>query len=469
MTGDIAGAFAVSNLLDMDEAAFAEMLSANLRAIGGINRYLILGQDTSTNDDGSGGLAIVWSVVETGRLGDILLDIYLERPEGSEDWRVTTTGGEAVGPEGFVRPPETDPHGEPLASTDARPGRLGEYEDSLLKAAFEGAPGGGIPVIVSPKIELAYVVAGLTGRAPEVTGSRTVLGPDALRHFKDYRSHAAVTAMDFVHRRGLSYDAVAKFASCFSDPPGLEQVFPFGDYLCSRTYGIGRRDREARLLDLGERLRAFYADADFGSYLQDHQEDYDAMVAGIKGALPQSVPETLKAYYGTGHSAYVVVVSAISGNYALTLEEDGWTCAVAVISGRLVTSSSDLDSGLWSLLVHEWSHTLVKPALSLNEELIASYVHLYPAIAKDMTSGGQAYGSWRIAVEEHIIRAAEARMVSARWGVAEAERTLSRHEDRGFRYIRLFYDRLAEFEDDRETFPTFADFVPRLLSALDGV
>jgi hypothetical protein len=469
MTGDIAGACAVFNLPeDMDEGGFAEMLSENLQAIGGINRYLILGQDTGMDDDRSGELAIVWSVVETERAGDILLDIYLGRPEGSEDWRVSMADGEVVGSEGFVRPPEADPEGEPLASAAARPHRLGEYEDTLLEAALEGAPDGGIPVIVSPKIELAFVVAGLTGSAPEFAGYRTVLGPDALRHFKGYRGHGAVTAMDFVQRKGLRYDSVAKFASCFSDPPGLEQVLPFGDYLCSRAYGLGRSNKETRLLDLGERLRAFYADADFGSFLQEHQEDYDAMVAGIKEVLPQGVPDTLKAYYGTSHSAYVVVVSAFSGNYALTLEEDDWTCAVAVISGRHVGSSGDLGSSLWGLLIHEWSHTLVGPALDLNEELIASYADLFPVIAEDMTSGGLAYGSWAMAVEEHIIRAAEARMMLARKGAEEAERVLSRHEDLGFRYIRLFYDRLAEFEDDRQTFPTFADFVPRLLSALDG-
>jgi hypothetical protein len=467
--GDNAGVRAVFNVSeDMDEGEFVKTLSANLQAIGGIKRYLILGQDTGMDDDGSKELAIVWSVVKTGRAGDMQLDIYLERPKGTGDWRITTTGGAPGGPGGLVRPPKADPEGKPLASTDARLHRLGEYEDTLLKAALKGSQEGGIPVIVSPKIELAFVVAGLAGSAPEFAGPNAVLGSDALRYFRKHRGHEAVRAMDFVHRRGLRYDAIAKFASCFSDPPGLEQVFPFGDYLCSRTYGIGRSDKEARLLDLGERLRTFYTDAGFGSYLQEHQKDYDAMVAGVKGVLPHGVPGALRAYYGTGHAAYGVVVSAFSGNYALTLEEDGWTCAVAVISGSLVRSSGNLASGLWTLLVHEWSHTLVKPALDLNERLIASYAHLYPAIARDMTSGGQAYGSWRVAVEEHIIRAAEARMVLALGGTAEAEAVLARNEKLGFRYIRLFYNRLADFEGDRRTFPTFADFVPRLLSALDG-
>jgi hypothetical protein len=470
--GDIAGIRAVFNLpKDMDEGEFAEPLSANLREIGGIERYLIFGMDADMGDDGSKELAIVWSVVKTGRAGDIQLDIYLERPKGTGDWRVTTVSGALVGPGGLVRPPKADPEGKPLASTGTRLRRLGEYEDAVLKAALKGGQEGGIPVIVSPKIELAFVVAGLTGSAPEFAGPNSVLGPDALGYFgkhRRHRRHEALGAMDFVNRRGLRYDAIAKFASCFSDPPGLEQVFPFGDYLCSRTYGIGRSDKEARLLDLGERLRTFYTDAGFGSYLQEHQKDYDAMVAGVKGVLPHGVPGALRAYYGTGHAAYVVVVSAFSGNYALTLEEDGWTCAVAVISGSLLRSSGNPASGLWTLLIHEWSHTLVKPALDLNAPMIASYAHLYPAIANDMMSGGQAYASWRIAVEEHIIRAAEARMVLALGGTAEAEAVLARNEKLGFRYIRLFYNRLADFEGDRRTFPTFVDFVPRLLSALDG-
>jgi len=469
MAGDVAGAYAlVAPPEGMDKSGFAELLSSNLEEVGEIKRYLILGQDTGPDDDGSGEVAVVWTVIQTGRLGDALLDVYLRRPAGAGDWRVTTAGGGRVGPGGFARPPEVDPTAEPLASTADRARPLEEYEDTLLEAASGADSGAGVPVVVSPKIELAFVVAGLTGSAPEFAGSRTVLGPDALRHFKDYRDHEAVRAMAFLHRKGLAYDAIAKFACCFSDPPELEQVFPFGDYLCSRTYGICRSAKEARLLDLGECLREFYIDADFGSYLQAHQDDYDWMLTCIKRALPHSVPGTLKAYYGTGHSAYVVVVSAFSGNYALTLEEDAWTCAVAVISGNISRTSGNLNSDLWRLLVHEWSHTLVKSALDVYDDLIASYAHLFPAIAEDMTSGGQAYGSWRIALEEHIIRAAEARMALAHMGTKEVERILSRHEDLGFRYIRLLYDRLAEYEADRETYPTFAEFVPRLLSALDG-
>jgi len=449
---------------EMNEADLAQMLSLGLQNIGGMKRFLVLGQDSAPDGEG-GELAIVWAVAETGQAGDILLNVYLERPKGAENWLVTKTQGRPVGPEGFVRPPAVDPQEEPLATTADRSRPLQEYEDTLLKAAFGPTSDAAMSIIVSAKIELAFVVAGLTGLDPEFGGFDSPLGSDALRYFRDYRDHEAVAAMSFLYQNGLSYDAVPKFASCFSDPPALEQVFPFGDYLCSRTYGITRSEREARLLDLGECLREFYVDTHFGAYLQDHQGDYDRMSGTIEAFIPHSVPETLESYYGTGHSAYVVVVSAFSGNYALTLEDGNRSSAVAVISGSLA-KTSDVGYYLWRLLIHEWSHTLVKPGLDAKGELIASYADLYPAIAGDMRK--QAYGSWRSALEEHIIRAAQARMVLARQGPVEAERALADEENRGFRYIRLLYDRLAEYEDNRQAYPVFADFIPRLLSALDG-
>lgn len=464
IAGDAAAAYALSSMAGMDEEGFAQMLSENVQSVGGVDRYLILGQEIAPADDGGGEMATVWAAVGTGR-GDLLLDVYLRRGEGEPHWRVTTTNGAPVGSGGFATPPEVNPQAVPLESTADRLVPIEDYEDALLEAAF-GEEQAGLPVIVSPKIELAFVVTGLGGSAPEVAGPRTVLGPDAMRYFRDYRDHDAVTAMAFLHQRGLSYDAITKYASCFSDPPDLEQVFPFGDYLCSRTYGMNRSAKEARLLDLGERLGRFYVDAGFEAYLEARREDYDHMLACIRAAVSSGIPGKLKSYYGTSHSAYVVVVSAFSGNYALVLADGDRTCAVAVISGSMAKTSGDLASDLWSLLTHEWSHTLVKPALQAHSELIDSYNHLYPPLAEDMSS--QAYGSWRTAVEEHIIRAAEARMILAAKGLGEAERFLANQEANGFRYIRLFYERLAEYENDRETYPTFHDFVPRLLSALGG-
>ncbi|HCW51513.1 MAG TPA: hypothetical protein DGR79_05540, partial [Clostridiales bacterium] len=466
--GDAAAAYALMNpaVMALDEEEFEEMLSSELTEIGGISRYRVLGQETGRSDAGE--VAVVWTLIATGSMGDLALDVYLERQEGAETWRVTTTSGGRAAEGGPLVPPGIETGGQPLKTVADRPRPLHAYDDSMLEAVLGGNTAGDVRVVVSPKTELAFVVAGLTGVAPEFCGSRSVLGPDALRHFRDYRGHEAVEAMAFLHQRGLSYDAVAKFASCFSDPPALEQIFPFGDYLCSRTYGIDRTAREARLLDLARRMREFYRDADFGSYLDSRRRYYDDLVAEIERALTPGIPRALESYFGTGHSAYLVVVSAFSGNYGNILEDGDWTCAVAVISGTMAKrlSGGELSSALWSLTVHEWSHTLVRHAFDAHEELIASYSHLYRPIARAMSE--LAYSSWRCALEEHVIRAVEARLALLYKGPDEAERILSRHESQGFRYIRVLYDRLADYEADRETYPRFEDFLPDLLSALDG-
>ncbi|MCL6580656.1 MAG: DUF4932 domain-containing protein [Firmicutes bacterium] len=459
--------FASSPASGLDSEAFESQFTSDVVRIGGVSRYLILGQDAGPADDG-GEAAVVFTVIRTGLLGDVALDVYLRRAENSADWLVVTTSGRTLGRDGPILPPEIAQGGRPLHSAADRSHPLEFYDDTLFTAALEATESGRVAVVVSPKVELVYVVAGLTGSAAEVSRARSVLGAEAIRNFRSYADHPAVKAMAFLHERGLAYDALAKLASCFSDPPGMEQVFPFGDYLCSRTYGLSRSMKEARLLDLGCRLAEFYADADFGAYLEAHRRDYDEMLARIREAFPADVPGIIESYYGAGHSAYVVVVSGMSGNYALTLEEGDWTCGVAVISGCITENPGNLSASLWRLLAHEWSHTLVKPALDAHEGLIASYAHLYPPIAGAMTSGGQAYGTWRITLEELVIRAVEARMLLAGQGPEEAERALARHESLGFRYIRLLYGRLAEYEADRETYPRFVDFVPRLLESLEG-
>jgi hypothetical protein len=77
----------------------------------------------------------------------------------------------------------------------------------------------------------------------------------------------------------------------------------------------------------------------------------------------------------------------------------------------------------------------------------------------------QAYGNWETALNEHVIRAVIARLIG-RSDPATAERVLANDEQKGFAYVRALYQRLAEYEADREKYPTLESFLPRLLEAL---
>lgn len=83
---------------------------------------------------------------------------------------------------------------------------------------------------------------------------------------------------------------------------------------------------------------------------------------------------------------------------------------------------------------------------------------LFDPIANTMRS--QAYQGWFVMVCEHVVRAVVARLS------ADPEGVLSVEEERGFRYIRAVAAMLAEYEENRGTFPDFWAFAPRIAAGL---
>jgi len=411
--------------------------------------------------------ACVYAVVSTVKVGDLEIAVGLGREGGTGPWGMCFFKWGVVAADGSIGPPIVDLPPEalvPLASSAERPKTLEEYDDVVLEAALTWQQNrGALPIIVSPKVELAFVVAGLTGEAPEFCGSggtrRTPLGKKALSFFEAYKDHPAVTYMAFLERQGFRYDAVGSLALRFSDPPTLEPEFPIGDYLVGRSYGWGRADQERRLLEAVELERRFAVEADFASYLEATQEDYDRLVAMARTNIPPGLPDTLENYFGTRHDAYVVVVSGLSGSYGGMIEDGDWACLTAI-----VTFEPEYASSVWMTVAHEWCHSFVNPVLAAHNDLVQSYAGLFDDRMREAMSS-QAYGNWETALNEHVIRAVTARLIG-RSDQAMAERVLANDEQKGFAYVRALYQRLAEYEADREKYPTFESFLPRLLEAL---
>ena len=435
-------------------------------------RYRLVSSESGTEPadwpNYSGGPVVyVWAVVFTERAGDLEVGVALAREGGKGRWGLCYFSRDALADNGLVGPPGFDLPVEslvPLASSDQRAVRLDECDDAVLEAAlaWEASGRGDLPIVVSPKIELAYVVAGLTGEAPEFCGSagalKTPLGKQALQWFRDYRDHPAVTAMSYLERGGFRYDAVSGLMLCFSDPPELQPVFPISDYLAGRSCGLERAARERRLLEAVELMRRFAVEADLAAYMDAKREDYAELVATVRANVSSGLPTVLEEYYGAHNDAYVVIVSGLSGNYGQAIVDGEWSCLAAVV----VPSSGDA-SWLQFTVLHEWSHSFVNPLVAGERELVESCAGLFDPISSSMAE--QAYGTWETALNEHIIRAVTARFL-ARSDPARAEQLLALDEQKGFVYVRPLYDRLAEYEANRDDYPTFASFLPRLLDAL---
>lgn len=73
------------------------------------------------------------------------------------------------------------------------------------------------------------------------------------------------------------------------------------------------------------------------------------------------------------------------------------------------------------------------------------------------------YGTWENVINEHVISAITSRFAYRTRASAAAEAELRYHEGRGFAYVRPLYERLQQYEAQRERYPTFTDFYPRVV------
>lgn len=125
----------------------------------------------------------------------------------------------------------------------------------------------------------------------------------------------------------------------------------------------------------------------------------------------------------------------------------------------------DADTMEW-LTIHEIGHSFVNPVLATpaSMQVMMAHTDLYAPIREEMTEQGMP--DWEGAAVEHVVRLGEIRVLESLGLTSAAEsRRLQNVFERKFIYLPLLEARIAEYERDRQNYPTFETFLPRLYAA----
>ena len=76
------------------------------------------------------------------------------------------------------------------------------------------------------------------------------------------------------------------------------------------------------------------------------------------------------------------------------------------------------------------------------------------------------YTDWETSLNEHIIRALTSRFSYLENNLSGKNALLKEKED-GFIYIDKLFEKLEEYEDNRDKYPTIDSFYPELIKSLD--
>jgi len=121
-----------------------------------------------------------------------------------------------------------------------------------------------------------------------------------------------------------------------------------------------------------------------------------------------------------------------------------------------------------AVVVHEIGHSFVNPVLAEHAAVFRGPGRrLFAAVGTRMER--MAYGTWEVTVNESVLRAVVVRYLLAHGGESAARRETSAQVRQGFPWTLVLADVLADYEQQRDRYPTFGDFAVQLAAGLDVV
>jgi hypothetical protein len=317
-----------------------------------------------------------------------------------------------------------------------------------------------------PRFELMSILFRLAGNK-EYHECRVPLYAQAIdRYFAPYRDHEAV---QLARSLGIGFDAPMRFAAYVSDVDTLDERVPF--HLPSvhlfEKWDVGK----ARTFLSAARL--FAAESRFDDFLKSQQPLYGTTNARLQAFLRDKADlGWFNRFFGPPPPARFVIVPGLANgapSYAARVVDQAGTQEVYAIPGVARVDAQGLpvfDSDWGVTMACEISHTYADPAVAkFAAEMQKAAGKIYAAVAPAMQR--QSYLTWRSMLNESLVRAAAIEYVAEHDGPQAAQIVIGKENSRSFFWMSGLVDLLEDYRKDREQYPTFESFMPRVVDFFD--
>jgi hypothetical protein len=324
-------------------------------------------------------------------------------------------------------------------------------------------------VTVDPRIELLAVVQHFTSWAPGWhIKSMTGYKEDIDNYFGEFKEHPVITIAESLFYADFTCDAPVSFMLYLGDPPELVQKTQYSGYLIKRAKGV------KHLEEFADALRDFAQKTDFMKFYQAHKALYDTLVAEVDSLFQgKDYVGVIEDFYGESRKSYNLILSPLfgtGGGYSHTIKTEQGYDLYAVLGPCSVKDKRTTFAcpRVESIMLHEWSHHFVNPLVDQNFDVFTKSAGLFEPIKEMMIR--QQYPDWRTTLYEHIVRAcAEIHLLAKLHEDFNKDKALEYQEGKGFWYIS-YIDRLLDvYENRRELYPTFNQFIPVIANGLSQI
>lgn len=327
----------------------------------------------------------------------------------------------------------------------------------------------GLRVEVSETVELTSILAKLAGYDEYNQDYGTSYKQDIEEWFEPYRDHAAVDYFQSLRTNYfIMYDAVASLGVHL-------YVEDYKIKMQTNTSLIESRCVAIDYNELVQQLTRFYQDSHFHDFFENHQSLYDETLNSYRQCVfPYVVEDWYPKFYGTEKKENFVVMLAfnngINGYGVQRQLNDGTREAFSVIGiyGWMEISRQAADHA--TTIIHEFNHSFVNPLLEesqTNQDLLReSGEWLYHLL--EWTMQNQSYGNWQTMISESIVRAGEVIYRYDNNYTAEQIEELAKYQiARGFMWTPELVEQLLIYSQNRDKYPSLADFYPELIKCIN--
>lgn len=321
-----------------------------------------------------------------------------------------------------------------------------------------------VSVRVDRRIELLSILHRLIGHQAYTSGPVTPYVKAVDAAFAPFANHPAVLATRALRAsHSITWDAPVILAVHLDDQ--LQLLNP--DELAT----LDPRFKGADVAGYAATLRDFARDSKLDEFLAAHHQYVTDVETGVQAIFGKAKPVGwFDDFFGAKANArYIVVPGLLTGNRNFGVRAtlpDGTQEFYQVLGMRAADGLPVDDELTESLLVHEMAHSYVNPLIEGHRAAFeAAGTKLFALVAASMKR--QAYDSWKIFVDESIVRALVVLYTLDRHGKAAANQEAQLQIQNDFRWTPDLAKLLLRYQAQRATYPEFAAFVPEVAKAFD--
>lgn len=324
----------------------------------------------------------------------------------------------------------------------------------------------GINVSIDPRIELFNIIAMQFGHSG-MTLSNIPYKKESLEYFADFATHHAPKILLETWQKGWHVDDPIFFLLYLDKDFTIRKGLPEG--IIERGGGL------EHLQKLADAFKDYARESGFHIYFNTVQKPFYEQVLSqtAYNFRDFDAVDMLEKYYGKKAGSYNLILNIMSGygNFGKSVQQDKNFDLYAIVETNEASGALPVyipSVATVNLILHEFSHGFVNPEVDKFASEMAEFEHLYKPIEMSMKS--QAYHYWHTVVNEHIVRANVIRMAKQAWGES-LSKTMYYRSEMGKRYIYLdaINAKLEIYERNREKYPSFADFVPELVTVFKDI